>query len=107
MHCDLVEGGSSGHTTDWWDRAVAANMSWPRRSFTQEFVRAEKRTVEGPSTRRAITRWRATPSSLTAGRWATAPRWRTRRPIKVDLQGTGYQAFTLSQSSETTSALSA
>ena len=41
VHCDLFEGGYSGRTIDWWDRSVAAKMSFSERTFSQEFVRAK------------------------------------------------------------------
>ena len=40
VHCDLLKGGRAGRATDWWDRSVAAKMSFPERTFSQEFVRA-------------------------------------------------------------------
>ena len=40
VHCDLLEGGRAGSAIDWWDRSVAAKMSFPKRTFSQEFVRA-------------------------------------------------------------------
>ena len=40
VHCDLLEGSSSGQVTDWWDRSVAAKISLSDRTFSQEFVRA-------------------------------------------------------------------
>ena len=40
VHCDLLEEGRSGRAIDWWDRSVAAKMSFPERTFSQEFVRA-------------------------------------------------------------------
>jgi hypothetical protein len=40
VHCDLLEGGYSGHAIDWWDRSVTAKMSFSDRTFAQEFVRA-------------------------------------------------------------------
>lgn len=48
VHCDLLEGGASGHATDWWDRGVPAKMSWSGRTFTQNFVRARGRKIEDP-----------------------------------------------------------
>jgi len=41
VHCDLLEGGTSGRSTRWWDRSVGTRMDWSRRTFTQEFVAAE------------------------------------------------------------------
>ena len=41
VHCDLLEGGKNGRAIDWWDRSVAAKESFPDRTFSQEFVRAE------------------------------------------------------------------
>jgi len=41
VHCDLLEGGTSGKPTRWWDRTVGARMDWSGRTFTQEFVTAE------------------------------------------------------------------
>ena len=41
VHCDLLEGGTSGKATRWWDRSVGTQMDWSRRTFTQEFVAAE------------------------------------------------------------------
>jgi len=46
VHCDLLEGGSSGRAIDWWDRSVAANTGFSGSTFSQEFVRAEGRSVE-------------------------------------------------------------
>jgi hypothetical protein len=40
VHCDLFEGGYSGHTIAWWDRSVTAKMSFSDRTFSQDFVRA-------------------------------------------------------------------
>ena len=40
VHCDLLEGGRAGRAIDWWDRSVAAKMSFPDGTFSQEFVRA-------------------------------------------------------------------
>ncbi len=40
VHCDLLEGSSSGQVTDWWDRSAAARISLSDRTFSQEFVRA-------------------------------------------------------------------
>jgi hypothetical protein len=48
MHCDLLEGGSEGSATDWWDRGVSAKMSWGARTFSQNFVEAEGRKIEDP-----------------------------------------------------------
>ncbi|HEY6675068.1 MAG TPA: hypothetical protein VIZ59_09100, partial [Rubrobacteraceae bacterium] len=28
VHCDLLEGGESGRSTDWWDRSVGTDMSF-------------------------------------------------------------------------------
>jgi hypothetical protein len=41
VHCDLLEGGRAGRAIDWWDRSVAAKMSFPDRTFSQEYVRAK------------------------------------------------------------------
>jgi hypothetical protein len=41
VHCDLLEGSASGRAIDWWDRSLAAKMSFPKRTFSQEFVRAK------------------------------------------------------------------
>jgi hypothetical protein len=46
VHCDLLEGGNSGRAIDWWDRSVAAEMWFSGSTFSQEFVRAEGRSVE-------------------------------------------------------------
>jgi len=46
VHCDLLEGGETGRAIDWWDRSVAARMSFSGRTFSQEFVRAEGRKVK-------------------------------------------------------------
>jgi len=46
VHCDLLEGGRSGQAIDWWDRSVAAEASFPERTFSQEFVRAGGREVK-------------------------------------------------------------
>ena len=43
VHCDLLEGGKAGRAIDWWDRSVAARMSFPKKTFSQEFVRAKGR----------------------------------------------------------------
>jgi len=48
VHCDLLEGGSNGQATDWWDRGVPAKMSWSARTFEQDFVRAQGRKIENP-----------------------------------------------------------
>ena len=48
VHCDLLEGGESGHPTDWWDRSVGTDMSFSDRTFSQEFVEAEGRKIEDP-----------------------------------------------------------
>ena len=40
-HCDLLEGGTSGKPTRWWDRSVGVQMDWSKRTFTQEFVAAK------------------------------------------------------------------
>lgn len=42
VHCDLLEGGASGRPTRWWDRSVGTRMDWSDRTFTQEFVAAER-----------------------------------------------------------------
>jgi hypothetical protein len=47
-HCDLLEGGESGRSTDWWDRSVGTNISFSERTFSQEFVQAEGRKIEDP-----------------------------------------------------------
>jgi len=47
VHCDLLEGSNAGQAIDWWDRSVAAQMSFSGRTFSQEFVRA-KGDVEDP-----------------------------------------------------------
>ena len=41
VHCDLLEGGTSGKPTRWWDRSVGTQMNWSERTFTQEFVAAK------------------------------------------------------------------
>ena len=41
VHCDLLQGGRAGSAIDWWDRALAAKASFAKRTFSQEFVRAE------------------------------------------------------------------
>ena len=41
VHCDLLEGGTSGRSTRWWDRSVGTRMDWSDRTFSQEFVAAE------------------------------------------------------------------
>jgi hypothetical protein len=46
VHCDLLEGGRAGRAIDWWDRSVAAKMSFPDRTFSQEFVRARGGDLE-------------------------------------------------------------
>ena len=46
VHCDLLEGSNAGQAIDWWDRSVAAKMSFSGRTFSQEFVRV-KGDVEG------------------------------------------------------------
>jgi len=38
VHCDLLEGGTSGKSTRWWDRSVGSQMNWEAQTFTQEFV---------------------------------------------------------------------
>jgi hypothetical protein len=48
VHCDLLEGGESGRSTDWWDRSVGTDMSFSKRTFSQEFVQAEGRKIEAP-----------------------------------------------------------
>jgi hypothetical protein len=48
VHCDLLEGGESGRSTDWWDRSVGTDMSFSERTFSQEFVQAEGRKIEDP-----------------------------------------------------------
>jgi hypothetical protein len=48
VHCDLLEGGESGRSTDWWDRSVGTDMSFSKRTFFQEFVQAEGRKIEDP-----------------------------------------------------------
>jgi hypothetical protein len=40
VHCDLLKGGRAGRAIDWWDRSVAAKMSFTDGTFSQEFVRA-------------------------------------------------------------------
>lgn len=40
VHCDLLEGENGDRVTDWWDRSVAASMSWQTRDFEQGFVEA-------------------------------------------------------------------
>ena len=42
VHCDLLERGTAGKPTHWWDRSVGTQMDWSERTFTQEFVAAEK-----------------------------------------------------------------
>ena len=46
VHCDLLEGGNSGRAIDWWDRSIAAETWFFGSTFSQEFVRAEGRSVE-------------------------------------------------------------
>ena len=46
VHCDLLEGGKDGRAIDWWDRSVAAKMSFPERTFSQEFVHAKGSDVK-------------------------------------------------------------
>jgi hypothetical protein len=46
VHCDLLEGGESGRSTDWWDRSVGTDMSFSERTFSQEFVEAGGREIE-------------------------------------------------------------
>lgn len=41
VHCDLLEGGTSGKSVRWWDRSAGTDTDWPARTFTQEFVAAE------------------------------------------------------------------
>jgi hypothetical protein len=48
VHCDLLEGGESGRSTDWWDRSVGTDMSFSERTFSQEFVEAGGREIEQP-----------------------------------------------------------
>jgi hypothetical protein len=48
VHCDLLEGGESGRSTDWWDRSVGTDMSFSERTFSQEFVEAGGRKIEQP-----------------------------------------------------------
>jgi hypothetical protein len=48
VHCDLLEGGESGRSTDWWDRSVGTDMAFPERTFSQEFVEAGGRKIEDP-----------------------------------------------------------
>jgi hypothetical protein len=48
VHCDLLEGGESGRSTDWWDRSVGTDMSFSERTFSQEFVEAEGREIKDP-----------------------------------------------------------
>lgn len=40
VHCDLLEGGNAGRAIDWWDRSIAAKMSYSQKTFSQEFVQA-------------------------------------------------------------------
>src|SRR5215207_7753107 len=40
VHCDLLEGGTSGKPTRWWDRSVGTEIDWSGAAFTQEFVAA-------------------------------------------------------------------
>jgi hypothetical protein len=42
VHCDLLEGSSSGKTVRWWDRSVGTEVNWSAQSFTQEFVAARE-----------------------------------------------------------------
>ncbi|HKH09850.1 MAG TPA: hypothetical protein VKA73_01780 [Rubrobacter sp.] len=49
VHCDLLEGENGARVTDWWDRSVAASMSWQTRGFKQEFVEATGGRVEVPA----------------------------------------------------------
>ena len=46
VHCDLLEGGKAGRAIDWWDRSVAAEMAFPEKTFSQEFVRAKDRVKD-------------------------------------------------------------
>lgn len=46
VHCDLLEGGTSGKSTRWWDRSVGTQMDWSDRTFAQEFVPVEGGGVE-------------------------------------------------------------
>jgi hypothetical protein len=48
VHCDLLEGGTSGEPTRWWDRSVGTRMDWSERTFTQEFVAAGEGGSAGP-----------------------------------------------------------
>jgi hypothetical protein len=42
VYCDLLEGGSSGKPTRWWERSVGTQMDWVGHTFTQEFVAARE-----------------------------------------------------------------
>lgn len=46
VHCDLLEGGESGRSTDWWDRSVGTDMDFQERTFSQEFVEAGGRKIQ-------------------------------------------------------------
>jgi hypothetical protein len=48
VHCDLLEGGTSGEPTRWWDRSLGTRMDWSARTFTQEFVAAGEGTSAEP-----------------------------------------------------------
>ena len=54
VHCDLLQGGTSGKSTRWWDRSVAAKMDWSRRTFTQEFAPASGGESPDPRARYGV-----------------------------------------------------
>ena len=68
VHCDLLQGGSKGSVTDWWDRSVGTQMEWSGRTFTQDFVKAQGRKIEDPI--EPTSRYKAVCTALFSGGWS-------------------------------------
>ena len=68
VHCDLLQGGSKGSVTDWWDRSVGTSMDWSGQTFTQDFVKAQGRKIEDPID--PTSRYTAVCSAQFSGGWS-------------------------------------
>jgi len=68
VHCDLLQGGSKGSVTDWWDRSVGTSMDWSGQTFTQDFVKARGRKIEDPID--PTSRYTAVCSAQFSGGWS-------------------------------------
>ena len=68
VHCDLLQGGSKGSVTDWWDRSAGTSMDWSGQTFTQDFVKAQGRKIEDPID--PTSRYTAVCSAQFSGGWS-------------------------------------